>query len=639
MFRRNVVSICLVLSIIAIVLAPRSSSVGDWALETHDIVIGDFDGNGHDDMLVVGHDFSDSTSVIRTPDGDTYPSFVAQTWQNSRTHLGLNWHNQQYQFHAGDFNGDNRDDLFLQHRNGNHRILLAEAGGFFNAIDQTLTAIALGAASLNGNQSLLHVGDFDGDGRDDLMVQALDDTDSSALYYANTQYGNGDDRLFVASTSLNQVWSNGHLDRDWSYDRAVISVGQFRGSGQRDDLLLRPRPDVVYFRAKPSFVAQQYGVDATAAIYSVNPFTQALQHSGWDWAMTGGTVDWSTHRFNVIAMDVDGDGIDDVLLQAVRPRFDSQLVRSLNGSSWSSGTSVDNQLPYTNLAGNQSNLIVGDFNGDGSRNELYLQATADNIDNQIIALAANGVPGATIIHTTSDLQVTSTNQNLNSIVAAFGSPVAGTTAGQASVSANGNAHYSLPIVTPAGVKGMSPSLSINYSGTRTTDLAGMGWSVEGFSYITRCPKTLAQDGAVRGVNFTNEDRLCLDGNRLVKTGGAGIDYLHSNAEYKTENETFQRIRSFGPANQSPEYFEVTAADGTRHYYGKYDGLDGRLQTAAGNETRIWGLVQVEDRFSNHMNFSYVAYTGTGELLPASIQYSANKTAATSMKYQVRLNYA
>ena len=72
---------------------------------------------------------------------------------------------------------------------------------------------------------------------------------------------------------------------------------------------------------------------------------------------------------------------------------------------------------------------------------------------------------------------------------AIGSPCAqaavGNTKGLASVTPVGSASYSVPIVTPPGTNGMTPSLSLNYSSTDGSGWIGHGWSIGGLSAIYR----------------------------------------------------------------------------------------------------------------------------------------------------------
>ena len=93
----------------------------------------------------------------------------------------------------------------------------------------------------------------------------------------------------------------------------------------------------------------------------------------------------------------------------------------------------------------------------------------------------------------------------------------GITSGEFRVSEQGAATYSIPINLPAGTAGVTPQISLGYSSQGGDGIMGVGWSLSVGSAISRCPKTIAQDGVISGVNFTSNDRFCLDGQRLMNT--------------------------------------------------------------------------------------------------------------------------
>jgi hypothetical protein len=83
------------------------------------------------------------------------------------------------------------------------------------------------------------------------------------------------------------------------------------------------------------------------------------------------------------------------------------------------------------------------------------------------------------------------------------------------VSERGTANLRIPLDVLPGTAGMQPDLAFTYDSRNGNGLLGMGWSISGLSTITRCPTTIAQDGFIDGVDFDNNDKLCLDGQRLV----------------------------------------------------------------------------------------------------------------------------
>ena len=128
----------------------------------------------------------------------------------------------------------------------------------------------------------------------------------------------------------------------------------------------------------------------------------------------------------------------------------------------------------------------------------------------------------------------------------------GATLGEFAANDYGAATYRIPIMVPSGAGGFQPEIALAYDSQGANDLAGLGWTLQGLSLIRRCPRTLAHDADYRGafqVLFDGRDRFCLDGQRLrLVSGGYGAD----GSEYRTEIESFSRVRAHGWRGTSPE---------------------------------------------------------------------------------------
>jgi RHS repeat-associated protein len=215
----------------------------------------------------------------------------------------------------------------------------------------------------------------------------------------------------------------------------------------------------------------------------------------------------------------------------------------------------------------------------------------------------------------------------------------GRTPGVATVTPDGEAAYSIPLTAPPGTNGMTPVISLEYRHRTVAGLLGVGWSIGGLSQITRCPRTLAQDGVSAPVSITAADRFCLDGQRLVVSNG--LAYGAAGAEYRTEIETFARIRSFSGVGAGPQYFVVEAADGRIYEYGATPDSRIDWSSAAAHPVvmaRLWALNRIRDRAGNVIDFVYAENVQNGSYRIASIRYNANPGAGIAASHQLAFAY-
>jgi len=228
---------------------------------------------------------------------------------------------------------------------------------------------------------------------------------------------------------------------------------------------------------------------------------------------------------------------------------------------------------------------------------------------------------------------------LTSLSAYPASTPVGRTPGVANVSPDGEAVYSIPLDLPPGTNGLTPALALEYRHRSPGGLLGIGWTLGGLSQIARCPRTVAQDNIALPATRTVADRFCLDGQRLVVTNG--VDYGASGAEYRTEIESFARIRSYTGPGSGPQYFVLEAQDSRVLEYGAT--TDSRIDTSGGNvnpanPARIWALNRIRDRSGNVIDFGYFEDTVNGSYRIASIRYNSNPAAGVASSHQVAFIY-
>lgn len=200
----------------------------------------------------------------------------------------------------------------------------------------------------------------------------------------------------------------------------------------------------------------------------------------------------------------------------------------------------------------------------------------------------------------------------------------------------GAATYSVPIVVPPGRAGMQPTFSLEYNSRSGNGVVGLGWAISGGSSIHRCPQTPEQDGQALGVSYTNNDRLCLDGQRLVRVGGT---YGAAGAEYRTEIDSYARIyQAGGDLASSGVCFRVEEKSGRiRHYGAVVTGVAPSLACASSSaNARViaggrvqplsWLVEKIEDRSGNNELYTYINF-GYGEVYPSKVAYTGYGASA------------
>ena len=197
-----------------------------------------------------------------------------------------------------------------------------------------------------------------------------------------------------------------------------------------------------------------------------------------------------------------------------------------------------------------------------------------------------------------------------------------TLSGEFRVDESGAATYSLPISLPAGAGGVSPQVALSYSSAAGSGSMGIGWALQASSAISRCRKTYETDSVNASVNLNNEDRFCLDGQRLILVSGV---YGAANSEYRTELDSQTRIIANGVSGNGPDHFTVEKVDGSTSYFGNTTAS--RLQ-AANSTVMSWLINKTTDNMNNEIVYSYIKGAsdtsfGENEILLSTISYSRN----------------
>lgn len=226
-----------------------------------------------------------------------------------------------------------------------------------------------------------------------------------------------------------------------------------------------------------------------------------------------------------------------------------------------------------------------------------------------------------------------------------------------SISDSGQASYRHDITVPPGIGGMAPKLGISFGGGSTAGPVGQSWALQGLSLITRCPAIRATDAAIKGIALVSDDKLCLDGQRLIQTdaSGAALAFPQVNdaagltagyREYRTEKDTFVRVRAYGIGSgidvaTGPAYFRVWTKTGELLEYGNAPGSDANTKALVLFQGKtiamLWAVARISNNAGTSINFKYeqrdVAW-GSGSVVGtpltghewniSEIQYGNNK---------------
>ncbi len=228
------------------------------------LFLGDYNGDGTTDLLCLQED-NNSFVQLATGSGNFADYFI--------THQSNNW-GPSPRLYLGDFNGDGRTDLLWLQTDNRSFVQLANESGNFDDYFETYQSNSWGPSPR------LDVGDFNGDGKSDLLW--LDQSNHSFVQLAN---GSGNFSAYFETYQSNQWGPNPKL-----------SLGDFNGDG---------KTDILWLQADNNSFVQLARADGTG-----NFDAYFMTHQSNSWGQNPAL--YTTYFWEpIIEPDVDNDGLPD----------------------------------------------------------------------------------------------------------------------------------------------------------------------------------------------------------------------------------------------------------------------------------------------------------------------------------------
>ncbi len=151
----------------------------------------------------------------------------------------------------------------------------------------------------------------------------------------------------------------------------------------------------------------------------------------------------------------------------------------------------------------------------------------------------------------------------------------------------------------------------------------MGFQISGFSSsINRCGGSHVVDGKATGVRYNDNDKLCMNGQRLILVSGT---HWQNGAVYRSEIDDFSKVE-YETFNGAPyNRFKVSSRDGGIAYYGWRVGVS-PAGIAEGKNVSAWLLSSQWDRSGNSISYQY-QHIGRDYWLPKQVVWN-NRSGQT-----------
>ena len=340
--------------------------------DVRSVAVGDFNGDGKPDLATANSDSLNVSVLLGTGSGSFNPAVLYPVGE-----VGSG----PWSVAVGDFNGDSRQDLVTADADSSNNsvsvsVLLGNGDGTFqNAVNFTVG---------HGPHSVA-VGDFNGDGLEDLATANSGSSNGSVLLGSGTgsfnpalNFATG---LFPSSVAVGDFNHDNRLDLALGYfSGSNVSVMLGNGDGTFQAAVNFPTGSEPSSVAVGDFNGDGKPDLATANVGNAN--VSVLLGNG-DGTFQG-PINFATGTkpSSVAVGDFDGDGRQDLVVANANDSNVSVLL----------GTGTGSFNPAINFAagGGPSSVAVADFDGDGRPDLAVANANESNIS--VLLNASNSAP-------------------------------------------------------------------------------------------------------------------------------------------------------------------------------------------------------------------------------------------------------
>jgi hypothetical protein len=303
-----------------------------WASDRNSTkLVGDFNGDGKADVALTGPGYWRTIPTAYSYGNGSF--WVSNAWVGD---FGIWSADPEAARLVGDFNGDGRDDIALTGSPwwDTLPVAFSNGNGTYNVTNIYVGDFASWSSNLEATRL---VGDFNGDGRDDIALTGPGDWATVPIAFSN-----GDGSFYV---------TNGYVGGFAGWSASVFAsrlVGDFNGDGRADIALT----GVPWWTSVPVAFS-----DGAGGFYVTN------QPVGGNFGLLSGLAP------ERVTGDFNGDGRTDIALRPTGTSF-SIAYSNANGS-FTIGTPTIGTFGRDVFNSPQAMLLKGDFSGDG-RTDLAL---------------------------------------------------------------------------------------------------------------------------------------------------------------------------------------------------------------------------------------------------------------------------